>query len=100
MCASNREWDAFLKIRRELLLGAADAVVQMRPLLVQFSRWPEDGLSDAQRLHLALFRRVAGVLADEIKQNPPGKDSRSRLAFFERSYRFTRVGERLFPDRK
>jgi len=91
----DQSWQSFVQARRDMLLGAGDWMERIPRLLRQFSNWPEDNLSGERLLHLPLFRRVAQSLLQEFTDHLPPNDALGRLAFFERTYRFTRVGARL-----
>ncbi len=85
------QWPAFLTARAAMLNNRGPWRAEMAEALrgIASAETGGDG-------HRALLARTSRALLDELEALPPSPSARERLAFFERSYRFTRIGQRIF----
>lgn len=94
MCDASPEkaWRAFCHARRILLQHPANWRAPMEESLKQLAQM------SATTPHEKLLTKTAATLLELLHSAPDTSSTAWRLSFFEKSYRFTRIGGRLFDQ--
>ena len=85
-----------MEARGDMLVNRGDWPNRLPVLLEQLSALSDREAGIKEPKFLPLFKRSARLLLEEFTALPAEPDNRTRLRFFERSYRFIKVGNRLF----
>ncbi len=90
-------WRRFMRARADMLTDCGDWRRGMAESLRALSEWEADGRVHGHPGHWALLRRTARGLLARLDALPEQPTPAQRLELFEAGYRFTRIGQRLFP---